>query len=322
MKLIQDDIDLSAYMDTPDFRAKVRSAADFREATKLALRPPEQAERFPEILIPNAHDTIAFRPGEVTAWVGYNGHRKSMFTTQVALDMAVQEQRVLIVSLEMQPQDTMARMTRQATGVAFPSPSMIDRFHEWTDGRLWLFDHVGTISVDHAFALCRYFRKEIGGHHVFLDSMMMICTSEERLDEQKMFSTGVCRLAQETGLHVHVITHCRKPMHGDDKVPTRYDIRGSGAISDQAHNVMAVWMNKAKYAKLEQDPGDMDAHCEPCAVVKCDKQRGGKWEGKIKLWNDSRSLRFCEDRISEVRPYAFFTALPEQSQSHFAEAQP
>lgn len=307
MKLIADTIDLSAYMDTPDFRAKVRSAADFREGTKKSLRPPEQVERHPEMLIPNAHNTIEFRPGEVTAWVGYNGHRKSMFTSQVALDMAVQDQRVLIVSLEMSPNDTMARMTRQATGVAFPSVSMIDRFHDWTDGRMWLFDHVGTLSVDHSMALCRYFRDQLDGRHVFLDSMMMICTSEERLDEQKKFSTGLIRLAQESGLHVHVITHCRKPMNGDGKVPNRYDIRGSGAISDQSNNVIAVWMNKAKYETLETNPNDMDAHSEPCAVVKCDKQRGGKWEGKLKLWNDPRSLRFCEDRTSEVRPYAFLT---------------
>lgn len=307
MDLIPDDIDLSAYMEAPDFHAKVRSAADFRDAAKQSLRPAAEVQQFPEMLIPSAHDTIQFRPGEVTAWVGYNGHRKSMYTSQVMLDMAVQHQKVLIVSLEMNPADTMARMTRQAVGTAFPSAALIDRFHDWTADRIWLFDHIGTISVDHSMALCRYFSDQHKGNHVVLDSMMMICTSEERLDEQKRFATGVVRLAQETGLHIHVITHCRKPMNGDGKVPTRYDIRGSGAISDQAHNVIAVWMNKAKYEALEQNPGDMDALSEPCAVVKCDKQRGGKWEGKLKLWHHASSLRFCSDRTSEVLPYDFLT---------------
>lgn len=305
MNLIPDDIDLSAYMDTPDFRAKVRSAADFREDVKKALQPEEKRERSPEILLEKAHNTIEFRPGEVTAWVGYNGHRKSMFTSQVALDLAVQGQRVLIVSLEMHPKDTMARMTKQATGVAHPSMEEIDQLHAWSDGKLWLFDHVGLLSVDHAMALCRYFKEQMQGTQVFLDSMMMICSSEERLDEQKKFSTGLIRLAQETGLHVHVITHCRKPASGkDDNVPTRYDIRGSGAISDQSHNTIAVWMNKAKYAKLEANLNDFEAHAEPCAVVKVDKQRNGKWEGAMKLWHHEASLRFCDDRTSPVRPYA------------------
>ena len=305
MNLIPDNIDLSAYMDTPDFHAKVRSAKDFREQVKAALKPEERRVRSPEILLQKAQNTIEFRSVEVTAWVGYNGHRKSMFTSQLALDLAVQQQRVLIVSLEMDPKDTMTRMTRQAAGIAHPDDMAVDQFHDWTDGRLWLFDHMGAISVDHAMALCRYFKDQLAGTHVFLDSMMMICTSEERLDEQKKFSTGIVRLAQETGLHVHVITHCRKPPSGkDDNVPSRYDIRGSGAISDQAHNVIAVWMNKAKYAKLEQFPGDMEAHADPCAVVKVDKQRNGKWEGAMKLWHHEASLRFCDDRTSPVKPYA------------------
>ncbi len=62
---------------------------------------------------------------------------------------------------------------------------------------------------------------------------------------------------------------------------------------------------KSKYAKLEEKPQDMDAHAEPCAVIKCDKQRNGAWEGKIKLWHHGASLRFCEDRTSPVVPYAF-----------------
>jgi twinkle protein len=207
----------------------------------------------------------------------------------------------------MDPADTLARMMRQSAGVAQPSDASISAFHRWTDKRLWLFDHVGNLSVDTAMALCRYFRDVHKGTHVFLDSMMMICTSEERLDEQKRFSTGLVRLAQETGLHIHVITHCRKPAAGEEsKLPTRYEIRGSSAISDQAHNVVVVWMNKSKYAKLEENPQNMDAHAEPCAVVKCDKQRNGKWEGKIKLWHDESSLRFCDDRSTAVLPYHLF----------------
>jgi twinkle protein len=311
MHLIPDNTDLSAYMEAPPFAAKVRSAADYASAVKQKLRPPQFRKASPSLLIDKARSTIEFRPGEVTAWVGYNGHRKSMFTSQAMLDMAVQGQRVLIVSLEMDPADTMERMTRQASGEAYPVDRMVDDFHRWTDNRLWLFDHVGQLSVDHALALCRYFSEVLHGTHVVLDSMMMICTSEERLDEQKRFATDLCRLAQETGLHVHVITHCRKPSgeKGEEKLPTRYDIRGSGAISDQAHNVMVVWMNKRKYEKLERNPNDIDALAEPCAVVKCDKQRKGSWEGKIALWHDGPSLRFCGDRTSPITPYSLFNEM-------------
>ena len=303
MNYIEENIDLNAYIEPPEFAAKVRSASDFLSDVKKRLRPEESRVHHPRMLVKNGYG-IEFRPGEVTAWVGYNGHRKSMFTSQLALDLAVQNQRVLIASLEMDPADTMARMTRQSTGRAMPSDPAIAHFHKWTDNRLWIFDHIGNLSVDKSFALCRYFADQHQGTHVFLDSMMMICASEEKLDEQKRFSTGLVRLAQETGIHIHVITHCRKPSAGDEaKLPSRYEIRGSSAISDQAQNVMVVWMNKAKYAKLEENSNDFEILEQPCAVVKCDKQRNGKWEGKIKLWFDEQSLRFCDDRISEVKPY-------------------
>lgn len=307
MNWIEDSADLNEYIEPPEFAAKVRTAADFAQDVKKRLRPEESRVHHPTMLLSKVSRSIEFRPGEVTAWVGYNGHRKSMFTSQVSLDLAVQKQRVLIASLEMDPVDTMARMTRQSTGKAIPNDKAIDHFHQWTDKRLWLFDHIGNLSVDKSFALCRYFHDQHQGNHVFLDSMMMICPSEDKLDEQKRFSTGLVRLAQETGLHIHIITHCRKPNAGDEsKLPSRYEIRGSSAISDQAHNVIVVWMNKAKYAKLEENTNDMEAHEQPCAVVKVDKQRNGKWEGKIKLWHDEQSLRFCDDRTSPVTPYHLF----------------
>lgn len=304
---IPDNINLSAYIDPPEFAAKVRNASDFKDAVRKKLQPEDRRVKSPTMMLSKVSHGIEFRPGEVTAWVGYNGHRKSMFTSQVALDLAVQRQKILIVSLEMDPADTMARMMRQSSGVESPNDELIDQFHDWTDGRLWIFDHIGNLSVDKSLALCRYFADQHQGTHVFLDSMMMICASEEKLDEQKRFSTGLVRLAQETGLHIHVITHCRKPNAGDEsKLPTRYEIRGSSAISDQAQNVVVVWMNKAKFAKLEINRNDIDALDQPCAVVKVDKQRNGRWEGKIQLWHHEQSLRFCDDRRTDVTPYHLF----------------
>jgi twinkle protein len=133
---------------------------------------------------------------------------------------------------------------------------------------------------------------------VFIDSMMMVCASEESLDEQKQFMTDTVRFAQETGLHVHLVAHCRKPQQGEDRPPTKYDLRGSAAISDQAHNVVTVWANKAK----KQKPDD-DLAGDPDALVTVEKQRNGSYEGKVKLWFDDSSLRFCDDRTSAVEPY-------------------
>lgn len=65
------------------------------------------------------------------------------------------------------------------------------------------------------------------------------------------------------------------------------DIKGSGAITDIADNVFSVWRNK------DQAPG------EPNALLQCDKQRNGEWEGKISLWFDTQSFYYLESEKSK-----------------------
>jgi twinkle protein len=294
-------IDLASYIKADDLTARVQPASDFLHAVKREFEPEEtrSGPRSPTMLA--AARGLQFRPGEVTVWAGYNGHRKSMLTSQIALDICVQRQRVLVASLEMSPARTMARMTRQATAVDRPADVTVEAFHRWTDGRLWLFDHVGRIDPEGCLALCRYFAAEKKGQHVFIDSMMMVCGSEEHLDEQKAFVTGIVRCAVETGLHIHVVAHCRKPSNGDDAdPPTKYDVKGTGAITDQAPNVVMVWSDRKKAACLNAG-GAVDT-MTPDALMTVEKQRNGAWEGRVKLWFHGASLRFTADRMPPA-PY-------------------
>ena len=296
-----DKVDLSAYVSVPDLAAKVQPASEFLFDVKREFLPEDESRpRHPSMLLPTARG-LQFRPGEVTVWAGYNGHRKSMLTSQVALDLCVQRQRVLVASLEMAPARTMARMSRQVSAVARPADSTLENFHRWTDGRMWLFDHVGLIDPEQCLALCRYFADKHAGQHVFIDSMMMVCSSEEHLDEQKKFVTTLCRVAVETGLHLHLVAHCRKPSNGDDSdPPTKYDVKGTGSISDQASNVVMVWADRNKAAK--QAAGQAVDQALPDAFMTVEKQRNGAWEGRVRLWFNGDGLRFTHDR-SGPHPY-------------------
>ncbi len=302
-EILSDTIDWSAYERETEAAVKVRPAHAFADDLQAEFAQKSHSQKS-VMFSTKLRDVIEFRPGEVTCWAGYSGHRKSMFTGQVALDLIVQRERTLIASMEMSPARTLARMVRQAFGVERPEADRLRSFSAWTDGRLWLFDHMGRVAPSVMQAVCMYFATEKQGRHVFIDSMMMVCGSEESLDEQKQFATDLCRLAQETGLHVHLVTHCRKPQSGaEDKPPTKYDLRGSAAISDQASNVITVWANKPKAAKLKANPHDEEALTQPDAAVTVEKQRNGAWEGRIKLWWDEASLRFVDDRTSPLEPY-------------------
>lgn len=307
---IPDDIDFSAYEADTEFKARVRPAAAFVEDLDREFAP--RGARQSAMESTKLRTGIEFRPAEVTAWAGFNGHRKSMFTGQVALDLCAQNERVLIVSLEMLPRKTLFRMCRQATAAREPSKERRAEFLRWCDGRLWLFDHVGSLTPKRCLALCRYFAQELKGRHVFIDSMMKVCESEESLDEQKRMVGALCNVAEETGMHIHLVVHAKKPgQTGESHPPTKYDIRGSSSISDQLHNVITVWMNKAKRTELEKPAEMRDAAvCDkPDHLVTIEKQRNGDFEGRFALFFDHFTMRFCDSDLAPVEPYPLHDSL-------------
>lgn len=297
MEIIPDDIDLGEYLRAAeDLRVLVRPASAYAEDLRAEFAPrPDQDLRPSMRSLSKLRDRFEFRSGEVTVWAGYNGHRKSILTGQIALDLVQMNEPVLMASFEMSPARTLSRMTRQAWGAQIPTPSQIARFVSWADS-LYIFDHKGTIKPARCTAVCRYFAEELRGRHAFVDSMMMVCSSEEHLDEQKQFMTGIVRMAIETGMHVHLIAHCRKPSD-ENKPPSKYDLRGSAAISDQADNIVMVWMNQIKKAMTVKD------RTQPDAYVTVEKQRNGAWEGRALLWFHDESLRFTDEQQDFVDPY-------------------
>lgn len=222
------------------------------------------------------------RPAEVTLWLGINGHGKSLMLGQIMQAMMQQGQKVLIASLEMRPVATLARMVRQASGGARPAPDYINRWHQWTDDRLWLYDQHGTINPKRATDLVRYATRALNVQHVVIDSLMKVVGAEDAYNDQKLFVDALCIEARDTGAHIHLIHHSRKL--GDERNPPgKMDAKGSGAISDLVDNVATVWRRK------EPDPA------MPDALLCVDKQRHGEWEGKIGLWFHAPSQQYVAE---------------------------
>lgn len=314
-----DDIDFAFYEEATEPKTKVRKASAFQQDLEQAF-----VQRGPDDYLPHMRSTklgkdLEFRPAEVTVWAGYNKHKKSMVTGQVALDLIDQGQRVLIMSLEMRVAATLARMARQAIAREWPTRGQLGGFTEWTDGRLWMFDHIGKLTPKRCVAVLRYFAKELKGQHVFIDNLMKVCQSEESMDEQKQLVGDLFEVAEETGLHVHLVAHCRKPPGGDDsKPPSRYDLRGSASITDQPHNIVIVWSNRAKAEALRKDPNH-ELASKPDVIINVEAQRNGSFEGGVGLWFDHASLRFVNDRTSRVEPYEMQRELPTATERRAKE---
>ena len=308
MELIEDiDIDFAKYEQETEEHSKVKSASVWMAELIDQLRHPV---RHPRQVLPwqKTHKLVQFRPGEVTIWGGANGAGKSLVTGMVALSLLSQNQRVCIASFEMKPGKTLARMARQFSGTNPDDPAyagseeakesligLYSDFKDWAQ-HLYLYDQQGTVTAKKVISVARYCATEKGVRHFFIDSLMKCVAGEDDYNGQKAFVDELTSIARDHEMHIHLVHHIRKPSDESHK-PNKYDYKGSGSITDQVDNVISVWRNKPKERKLEQG-GHVDIN-EPDALLICDKQRNGEWEGSIGLWYDRGSQQYLGNHGDE-----------------------
>jgi twinkle protein len=235
------------------------------------------------------------RPGEVTIWAGINGHGKTTYLSHVMLNLLQTRQKVCMVSLEMRPADTMAKMSRQSAGSGAPSINHIRAFHRWTDGKLWIYDHLGRLATTRALAVATYARKVLKLDHIVIDSLMKCGIGTEDYTAQKDFVDALCALARDTGLHVHLVCHMRKG-ENERTAPGKFDVMGAGDITNLVDNLAIVWMNVRKAEKPDEDTTTKEADC----FVRIAKQRHHPWTGSFAFWFDKASQQYLEHQ--HMRP--------------------
>jgi len=254
------------------------------------------------------HGVFRFRPGELTVWAGYNGHRKSMLVGQVMLWLA-KESRICIASLEMKPFQTMKRVCMQAAG-CYPSKAFGSQFAKWTNDRICIYDQLDTVEQSRIFALIYYASRELGCGHVVIDSLTKCGLPDDDHTAEKKFVDRLQWLAKSLGVHIHLICHMRKG-ESEGKIPNKFDIKGSGSITDLPDNVMICWKNKRKEQALKKQkagqalkPEEQDALEREDQALICEKQRHGDWEGAIKLWFHQPSLQFIASDHEGAMPFS------------------
>jgi len=291
MQLIDDDLDLSAYLQAPEQAHKVRRAGDWAEDVVNDFWRPKTAPRSGLGFAKTRHD-FELRPAEVSLWAGINGHGKSQFLGQVKLQQLMANQRICEASLEMAPMRTMSRLTRQAYGDERPPADYIRAFHRWTDGRLWLYDHVGPCQPDTLIAIIRYAVHTFGIDQFIVDNLTKVIDGEDNYNAQKDFVNRLCEVAHDTGVHIHLVAHVRKGRSENDQ-PGKFDVKGAGSITDLVDNVFLVWRNKAKEEAIRANNLNYDRN-EPDTILQLEKQRNGETEGDYRFWFHPGALQFLE----------------------------
>jgi len=312
-----DEINFAEYMAETESRQKVRKASEYIDEVidSLFSGAPEPGACLPWN---KTHKHFRFRNGEVTLWIGINGHGKSLVTGQAGLSLLGQGVKACIASFEMKPRKTLARMGRQWAGQA-PTRDITNQFAveqardtyrqfgEWTDDKLWLYDQQGTVKPETVLGVVRYCAVELGIGHVFIDSLMKCIKAEDDYNGQKDFVNELCALAADLDIHIHLVHHIKK-LPNEDQEPGKFDAKGSGSITDQVDNVLVIWRNKRKEKDMKAGkPIDTD---EPDALVICDKQRNGEWEGKVGLYFDNSSNQFAAAFNAKPMNFTVFPHAP------------
>lgn len=240
---------------------------------------------------------LRFRESELTIINGVNGHGKSQFVGQIVLH-AAQDRRAVVASMELPGRRTMERMCRQASGSELTVPKIRSAMN-WLTGRMWIFDLVGTAKVDRLLEVFEYAHRRYGITVFVIDSLLKCGISEDDYSGQKRFVERLADFKNQFPVHLFLVTHSRKSE--DETKPTgKMDVRGSSSITDLADNVLIVWRNKAKEQKISNanllgQQLASDVWEQPDAMMICEKQRNGEWEGRSKLWWHQASNQFLED---------------------------
>jgi len=252
------------------------------------------------------HDNFRFRPGEATIWAGTNGHGKSIVTSHICAHL-MKHTTCLVASLEMPVAATGQRMLRQMIGSPKPTNAFIYRALSWTGDRLWVYDQLDTVPARRIIGLCIYSADVLKVQHIFIDSMMKCGIRSDDLDGQEKFVDRLTWIAKHYDIHIHLVHHVRKGIDETAR-PTKYDLKGSGAIADLADNVIIVHRNKGKERKIAQ--GDDVKDNVPDTTLDVEKQRHGEWEGRINLWFHKQSQQFLPS--SSAKHEYFDLVLPHE----------
>lgn len=253
---------------------------------------------------PGTHEKIRFRGGEVTIHAGMNGHRKSMVCGQIIQWFASQGEAGCVMSFEMPIRDTQKRMCQQASGSWHPAPGYIREWSQWNHKKLAYYDKLDTTPSGRVLGAVYYAARELSCKHILIDSLTKCGLPYGERGAEKDFIDALCATAKAFDIHIHLIAHVRKPHSGGEEyIPTKFDIRGAGELTDLVHNVIVHWADKKKInlvrmrdANKALSPQDMDyIEKRPDQRFIVVKQRNGEYEGTIGL-NFGDGLQFNEGR--------------------------
>ena len=113
-------------------------------------------------------------------------------------------------------------------------------------GRVFLFDHFGSNTIDNIISRVRYLAKGLDCKYIIIDHVSIIVSDQSHGDERKALDEIMTRLrtlVQETGIAMIVVSHLRRPDgkgHEEGAATSLSQLRGSASIGQLSDMVIGL----------------------------------------------------------------------------------
>lgn len=208
-----------------------------------------------------------FRPQELITWCAGTGVGKTAIVSEVVYDLVVnQGLKVGVIYLE----EGVVRSARRLMGLHCNLPlhlpgvevsqEVLDDAFAATvgSGRVFAWDHFGSVDVDLLGNRVRYMRQAFGVDVVVLDHISMVVSGADvNADERRLLDktmTSLRQLTQETGLSIHNVCHLSRgggKAHEEGGRVSLQNLRGTQGIGQLSDAVIA-----AERDQQHEDPAE------------------------------------------------------------------
>jgi len=199
--------------------------------------------------------TFGARAGELWTVTAGSGTGKSSLVRELAYHFIQSQETVGMIMLE----ENIQRTARGLIGLALDLPAHTI----WQDlsqeqrrqgfdatlgtGRVFLYDHFGSTSIDNILAKIRYMRVGCECSIVILDHLSIIVSGTDEGDERRLIDnimTTLKSLAMELGIILILVSHLKRPQgdrgHEDGARTSLAQLRGSAAIAQLSDFVIGA----------------------------------------------------------------------------------
>lgn len=248
--------------------------------------------------------TRGLRCGEVTTITSGSGMGKTELVREIAYCVIKQGLRLGYIALE----ESVARAALGLVGLELcqrlhfdEDPEEVEGFQEAWDrvvgkDNVYFYDHFGSLESANLISKIRYMSRGLECDVVILDHISIVISGLDGGDERRIIDnlmTKLTSLAEETGLHLILVSHLKRPHgtpHEEGGRTTLAQLRGSGAIGQLSNTVIG----------LERDQQGDNPNVSTLRVLKC------RWTGFTGIGGymqydpDTGRMSECEQAEEEV----------------------